>query len=179
MRRVILLALLALALPTAALATSIDYEGYADVAHPATLSATVSAGGSFTLTYPELSVNGGTPGAGGVVFSIALGSTSTSCGTGCTQFTITSGSVNVVNGSNVTLFSSALTGGSVDVTNTSVGILAILNNGNTTVATINLSSGIWVGSSETVAAVPEPGTLGMLGTGLLGVAGLVRRKLRS
>jgi hypothetical protein len=29
-----------------------------------------------------------------------------------------------------------------------------------------------------VVAAPEPGTLGLIGTGLIGVAGLARRKLR-
>jgi PEP-CTERM motif len=34
-------------------------------------------------------------------------------------------------------------------------------------------------SGNTTFATPEPGTLGLLGTGLIGIAGLVRRKFRS
>jgi hypothetical protein len=36
-----------------------------------------------------------------------------------------------------------------------------------------------VGSGDVNNAVPEPGTLALLGTGLLSIAGLVRRKLTS
>ena len=43
----------------------------------------------------------------------------------------------------------------------------------------------WMGSSTLgsgdtiIGSVPEPGTLGLLGTGLLGLAGIVRKKLKS
>jgi hypothetical protein len=44
-------------------------------------------------------------------------------------------------------------------------------NGSTTI-----SSG---DTNFTTSTVPEPGTLGLLGTGLVGVASIVRRKLKS
>jgi hypothetical protein len=59
--------------------------------------------------------------------------------------------------------------------------------GATVQLTINTGKGFFNGSTTissgdtnfTTAAVPEPGTLGLLGAGLVGVAGIVRRKLKS
>ena len=59
-------------------------------------------------------------------------------------------------------------------------------NGATVQLTINTGRGFFngktnisSGDTNIVTAVPEPGTLGLLGTGLIGVAGMVRRKLKS
>jgi len=178
MRRVILLALLAIALPTAVLADSTginDYVGYAGSTSPATVVGSVSSGGSLSVSFSQLAINGGAFGAGTVTISVSLGSTS--CGAGC--FNIAGGTVSVWNGSSVSLFNGTFSSGSATVSGNSITIQGISTGGNTIAGVFKLSKkGGWQGSSD-VFVTPEPGTLGLLGTGLVGLAGIVRRKLRS
>src|SRR5450631_361854 len=108
MRRVILLALLALALPTATLASTIAYVGQALTTNPATVTGSVASGGSLGVTFSSLSINGGAFSAGTVAISLTLGTTS--CGTGC--FNIASGTVDIWNGSSVSLFKGTFSTGS-------------------------------------------------------------------
>jgi PEP-CTERM motif len=172
MRRVILLALLALALPTAALASSIDYAGFATTT-PATVTGSVSSG-AIDLTFHQLGINGGAATAGTVDISV----TGTSCGTGC--LTITGGTVTIMNASNTTLFKGTFSSGTVMATSGPLTTLSIsgLTTGGVTIAGVVKVSGFgWFGSSNTVVT-PEPGTLGLLGTGLIGLAGIVRKKVR-
>lgn len=174
MRRVVLLALLALALPIAASASSVDYAGFADSSNPASVTGSVSSGGSLDLTFHQLSINGAGAAAGTVDISLTLGTTS--CGAGC--FNIASGTVNVWNGSSTLLFTGTFSGGTATETGGSNLIIAgFTTGGNTVAGVIKLSGGQWVGSSDTIVT-PEPGTLGLLGTGLVGLAGIVRRKIR-
>jgi hypothetical protein len=57
------------------------------------------------------------------------------------------------------------------VSSASLGFSITLDNGQLLAA-----NGAIVGSG-TVPPIPEPGTLGLLGTGMVGLAGLIRRKL--
>lgn len=165
MRRVILLALLALALPTASLASSIDYAGLA-ITTPATVTGSVSSG-AVDLTFHQLAINGGAATAGTVDISIT-----TSAGT------ITGGTINIWNASNVLLFHGTFSGGSATQGGGMLSINGTTTAGITVAGVVKVSGFGYFGSSDTVVT-PEPGTLGLLGTGLVGLAGVVRRKLRS
>ena len=169
MRRVILLALLALALPTAALAGSIDYAGFATTT-AATVTGSVSSG-AVDLTFHQLSINGGASTAGTVDISVT-----TSLVGGV--WTITGGTVTVSDASSTLLFKGTFSGGTALQSGGMLSLNGITTAGVTVAGVVNVAGFGWFGSSDTVVT-PEPGTLGLLGTGLVGLAGIVRRKLHS
>jgi hypothetical protein len=177
MRRVILLALLALALPTLALADSItDFAGYGtSAAGTATMTGTVTSGGSLDITTALTDVNG--------VATTGTISWNTGALTGSgSSFTYTGGTLNIMSGA-TTLFNgtfSSTVPGTVTVTPVSILISgALANGGGTETITISKSGAFTVSADIGVVTTPEPGTLGLIGTGLIGLAGLARRKLRS
>ncbi len=202
MKKMLMLALLALALPTAMFAgSSVDYTNSGG-----TLSGSSSG---LTLSGSALIAVNGLNG-GGLITGSDLGSVSFSTGaltSGSLQmggtfagggwFTISGNGTNGV--PNGTLFTGTFDG---PVTWTLVTLANGTHNytlsgsvsgwtgsgaatvGVTVQLTINTGKGFFNGSTtissgDTNIVVPEPGSLSLLGTGLIGLAGVVRRKLKS
>jgi hypothetical protein len=202
MKKILLLAVLALALPTAVFAGSnVDFS---------------NSGGTLTGSNSGLSLTGsvlfGVDGlnGGGLITGSNLGSVSFTTGalsSGSLQmggtfaaggsFTIAgNGSDGLPNGVIFSgTFSSPVTWTMVTLANgthnyTLTGTLSGQLEGGSTVQgvtvqlTINTGKGFFNGatnisSGDTSITTPEPGSLSLMGTGLLGLAGLVRRKLKA
>ena len=196
MRRVILLTLLAMGLPTAGLANSIDFS---------------NSGGTLSGNSAGLTLSGSTLIAVGSITGNDLGTVAFSTGaltSGNLQmggtfmaggsFTITGNGTNGVH--NGVIFTGSFTGpvtwtlvttnstNSYQLSGTVSGtwFTGATLNGTTIAETMNLGTSFFVTSATLgkehtnidTSVVPEPGSLTLLGIGLIGLTAMVRRKLQ-
>lgn len=202
MKRVLFLGLLALALPMAAFANTVDITQFVAVTGPGGFGMSSSG---VTLTATLASMNGFN--GGGLVaadlgtMSFTTGALLSSSGNittyaGGGSFTITGNGTDGTPGGVIFhgAFSGPVTlmaiGGGTDPSNQGFALMCegacsltgTWYNGKSATGGLYLSdiNGIvTVATGFQPSAVPEPGTLSMLGTGLLGLGALVRRKLKA
>lgn len=202
MKRIALLALLALALPLAAFAGDIDFTNYhgtlAGSSAGLTLTGSVLTGadigngtcstampcGTVSFTTGALisgdTVNGGTFAAGGTFTIIGNGTD------GLPSGSIFTGTFSEP----VKWIANGIVGVDGTINYTLTGRISGMYNGSmvsgaTTQLTFHTGSAgfqgsVGLGSGDTsITPVPEPGTLGLLGTGMVGLAGVIRKKLKA
>jgi hypothetical protein len=203
MKRIALLALLALALPLAAFANDVDFGNSGG-----TLSGNASG---LTLSGSELTQVNGFNGMGliqGSLGSVAFTTGSLISGNVTTgavfgpggTFTITSnGTGGLPDG---VIFQGSFTGNTTWTPNGTIGVSGTINytlsgaitgtwyngtkvSGGTAQLTVSTGPNGFQGSvslasgNTDITVTPEPGTLALLGTGLVGLAGVVRKKFKA